>query len=101
MNAHNPFVFIHPDTGLVTTERRGEPARLLHALHSQDGQWMEAFELAIVLRTIKVAARMHDLKTTHGSNLIHKREGRKGQTGRRLMEYRINPEVRVVEEARQ
>lgn len=98
MNAPKPFVFIHPDTGLETVERRGEPARLLHFMRSQDGQWMEVFNLNMALHTTKTSARMHDIGETHGPNLIHQREGRKGLAGRRLKEYRINPGVQVVEQ---
>ena len=97
MKARHPFVFIHPDTGIETTERRGEPARLLHALNSEGGGWREAFDLAIALYSLEVHARMNGLNKTHGPNLIHKREGRMGSNGRRLMEYRINPDVRVVQ----
>ena len=96
MNAREPFAFIHPDTGLETTETRCEHARLLHALHGERGGWIEAFDLAIVLRSIEVHARMNGIKKRHGSNLIHKRAGRKGQNGRRLNEYRLNPDVQVI-----
>lgn len=98
MSADKTFVFIHPDTGLETTERREECARLLHILHSQKGRWMEAFDLVMALGSVEVAARMSNVKKTHGPNLILKRHGRKTAKGKRLMEYRINPEVRVIGE---
>lgn len=97
MNAVKTFTFIHPVTGLKCNVAAGECARLLHTLAALNGKWIEALSLTKKMESNAVTARMSNIKDKHGPEVIEQRDGRKTAKGKRLKEYRLNPNVIVTE----